>query len=115
MKKFFLNNFFFIFWNYFNLINIILVNILVEKILMFAFLNYISLSKIIINNFCYYYSRSRNIFWFKGLKSKNLQILKIIYIDCDMDFIIFKIFQYYNISCHTSYNFCNHNKLKLFL
>lgn len=111
MKKLFLNNILFIKWNYFNLICLALKKVLINNILMLSFFNNISFLKTILDNFCYYYSRSKNIFWFKGLKSKNFQILKELNIDCDMDFIIVKIFQLNNTACHTGYYICNQNKI----
>ncbi|QSF25291.1 hypothetical protein CU086_00390 [Candidatus Nasuia deltocephalinicola] len=110
-KKIFINNFLFLNWNYFNLINIILREIITFKILMFAFFDYKSFYKNFLNKFCNYYSRSKNFFWFKGKYSKNFQILKNFFIDCDMDFFIFNIIQFYKITCHTKNYFCNFNKI----
>ncbi|XXS36673.1 MAG: phosphoribosyl-AMP cyclohydrolase [Candidatus Nasuia deltocephalinicola] len=80
---------------------------------MTAFINYNSLIKIIFKWFVNYYSRSKNFFWFKGVKSKNFQIFKKIYIDCDMDIVTIFILQNYNLCCHTNYIYCDFNKLNI--
>ncbi|QND78478.1 Phosphoribosyl-AMP cyclohydrolase [Candidatus Nasuia deltocephalinicola] len=110
-KKFIINNYFFLNWNYFNNLYIILKNILNNKIIMFAFFNYTSMINTIFNKYIYYYSRSKNYFWFKGKKSKHFQIFKNFYIDCDMDFVLINIFQTYKICCHINYFFCSFNKI----
>lgn len=112
-KKIFINIIFFLKWNYFNLIYVILKSILIfnNKILMFAFLNYLSILKILFYKYLFYYSRSKNFLWFKGNKSGNFQIMKKFYIDCDMDLIYFYILQIYNKSCHTNLNSCIINKI----
>ncbi len=111
MKKFIINNSFFISWNTFNLLTVLLLNIILKNIIMLAFLNYININKILLNNFLYYYSRNKLKFWFKGFESKNFQLLNLYYTDCDMDIFIIYIFQYYNITCHTGYIVCNINKI----
>ncbi len=111
MKKFIINNLFFINWNIFNLLIVLLLNIVLKNIIMFAFLNYININKILLNNFLYYYSRNKLKYWFKGLKSKNFQLLNLYYTDCDMDNFFIYVFQYYDITCHTNYLNCNTNKI----
>ncbi|MBY0585514.1 phosphoribosyl-AMP cyclohydrolase, partial [Candidatus Carsonella ruddii] len=46
-----------------------------------------------------YWSRSKNFFWRKGYFSNNLQIIKKILFDCDIDSFIFQIIPYFN-NCH---------------
>ncbi len=111
MKKFVINNIFFISWNIFNLLTILLLNIILRNTIMLAVSNYININKILLNNFLYYYSRNKLNYWFKGFKSKNFQLLNLYYIDCDMDIFIICIFQYYNTTCHTDYVDCNVNKI----
>ncbi|WP_259286114.1 phosphoribosyl-AMP cyclohydrolase [Candidatus Nasuia deltocephalinicola] len=113
MKKFIINNLFFIYWNIFNLLSILLLNIILSNIIMFAFLNYININKILLNNFLYYYSRNKLKYWFKGFKSKNFQLLNSYYTDCDMDIFIINIFQFYKTACHTNYISCKINKIIL--
>lgn len=111
MKKFIINNLFFICWNIFNLLTILLLNIILINIVMFAALNYININKILLNNFLFYYSRNKLKYWFKGFVSKNFQLLNLYYIDCDMDIFVIYIFQFYNTTCHTGYVDCKINKL----
>lgn len=112
MKKIIVNNIFFLNWNLFNLILVILNNIIISNIIfMSAFINYFSFLNIILKKFCFYFSRSKNKLWFKGFHSMNFQILKFFKIDCDMDLINIFILQIYKISCHTKYFFCCVNKI----
>ncbi|WP_259292818.1 phosphoribosyl-AMP cyclohydrolase [Candidatus Nasuia deltocephalinicola] len=111
MKKFIINNLFFVSWNIFNLLTTLLLNIILKNIIMLAFLNYVNINKILLNNFLYYYSRNKLKYWFKGFKSKNFQLLNLYYIDCDMDFFFIYIFQYYKTTCHTNYLNCDINKI----
>ncbi|WP_259288843.1 phosphoribosyl-AMP cyclohydrolase [Candidatus Nasuia deltocephalinicola] len=113
MKKFILNNLFFIFWNIFNLLSVLLLNIILINIIMFAFLNYVNINKILLNNFLYYYSRNKLKYWFKGFESKNFQLLNLYHLDCDMDILIIYVFQFYKKTCHTNYITCKINKIIL--
>ena len=60
----------------------------------------------------HYWSTSRNKQWLKGESSGNIQEVKEIFIDCDMDAIILKVKQHV-AACHKGYLSCFYRKLKL--
>ncbi|ATX33530.1 hypothetical protein CUN91_01050 [Candidatus Carsonella ruddii] len=98
MNNFFYKILFLVIWKK-KLFPIILQNFLNKKIL----------SLVWINKFCFiesffykkpcYWSRSKLIFWRKGYYSNNIQIIKKIFFDCDIDSFIFIIFIKL-FSCH---------------
>jgi len=49
---------------------------------------------------------SRQKFWIKGETSGNVQKIKEIYVDCDLDTVIFKIEQIGGAACHEGYRSC---------
>ena len=57
-----------------------------------------------------YWSRSRSEVWVKGKTSGNIQEIKKIYIDCDLDTVLFEVKQT-GEACHTGTKSCFFTKL----
>ena len=53
-----------------------------------------------------YWTRSRQKLWRKGEESGNVQKVKEIYVDCDLDTVIFKVEQIGGAACHEGYHSC---------
>jgi phosphoribosyl-AMP cyclohydrolase len=80
-------------------------------ILMFAFANRESLENTIKTGHLTYWSRSRKKLWEKGESSGNVQVVKLLYTDCDKDVILAKIDQIGGAACHTGKRSCFFNEL----
>ncbi len=79
------------------------------EVLMFAFMNKMSLAKTIESGEAHYYSRSRGELWHKGATSGQIQKIVEIRTDCDQDCIWIKVEQ--TPACHTGRNTCFYRKL----
>jgi phosphoribosyl-AMP cyclohydrolase len=82
-----------------------------KDILMVAHMNKQALIKTLTTGFVHYWSRSRKKLWLKGEKSKNYQLLKGVWIDCDGDSLIFDVEQI-GWACHMGYRSCFFRRLK---
>jgi len=81
-------------------------------IMMIAWMNKEALEKTLATRKVHYWSRSRNKLWFKGEESGNVQEVKNIYIDCDMDAVLIKVNQIGGAACHTGYASCFYREIK---
>lgn len=59
----------------------------------------------------WFWSRSRNKLWMKGEESGNIQKVKEILIDCDLDAIVYLV-EPSGPACHTGERVCFHNVLE---
>jgi len=82
------------------------------EILMVAFMNEESFKKTIETGLATYWSRSRNELWTKGLTSGNVQKVKEMFTDCDMDTIVIKVEQVGGGACHTGKRTCFYRKIE---
>jgi phosphoribosyl-AMP cyclohydrolase len=82
-----------------------------NEVLMIAWMNKEALSKTLKTKKAHYWSRSRNKLWMKGEESGNIQKVKEIYIDCDMDAVLMKVEQIGHAACHTGYRSCFYRKI----
>ncbi len=80
------------------------------EILMLAYMNEESIKMTLESGHATYFSRSRQELWEKGSNSGHLQLVKEIYLDCDLDAIILKIEQI-GPACHTGNVSCFYRKL----
>lgn len=80
------------------------------EVLMLAYVNKEALSLSFQSGIAHYFSRSKNRIWKKGEESRNTQILKEVYIDCDSDAILFKVKQN-GVACHTGNVSCFFRKI----
>ena len=81
-----------------------------KEVLMLAYMSKESLIKTLETKQTWFYSRSRNELWNKGATSGNIQTVKEIKIDCDLDTILILVEQK-GVACHTGELSCFHKKL----
>ena len=82
------------------------------EVLMLAYINRDSWEKTLATGKATYWSRSRTKFWVKGEESGNIQKVKEILVDCDLDTVIFKVEQVGGAACHEGYHSCFFRKLE---
>ena len=75
------------------------------QVLMFAFMNQISVEKTAETGMCHYWSRSRQKLWLKGESSGHVQKVKSIRTDCDKDVLLIAVEQT-GAACHDGYESC---------
>ena len=81
------------------------------EILMLAYMNRESLQKTLSSGKTHFWSRSRQKLWLKGESSGHIQEVKEMFVDCDMDAVVFKVDQKI-AACHTGYRSCFYRKLE---
>jgi len=85
---------------------------LTKEILMQAYINKEAWELTLKNNVAVYYSRSRKSLWKKGETSGNVQKIKEIKVDCDLDSVIFLVEQIGDAACHKGYRSCYYRSIK---
>jgi phosphoribosyl-AMP cyclohydrolase len=75
------------------------------KVLMFAFMNQLSVEKTVETGLCHYWSRSRAKLWLKGESSGHTQKVREIRTDCDKDVLLIAVTQH-GAACHDGYESC---------
>ena len=81
-----------------------------KEVLMLAYMSKESLIKTLETKQTWFYSRSRNELWNKGATSGNIQTVKEIKIDCDLDTILILVEQK-GVACHTGELSCFYRNL----
>ncbi len=92
------------------LVPVITVDYRTNDVLMLAYMNEEAYEKTLETGKVHYYSRSRNKLWLKGESSGNVQVLKEMLIDCDLDTLLVKVDQT-GPACHEGYRSCFFRKL----
>ena len=87
------------------LIPAIIQDVNTHQVLMFAFMNQVSVEKTVETGFCHYWSRSRQKLWLKGETSGHTQTVKSIKTDCDLDVLLIEVEQA-GAACHDGYVSC---------
>jgi len=82
------------------------------EVLMMAYMNQTAFDLTLKTGYMHYWSRSRKKLWKKGETSGNLQKVKEIRVDCDLDCILARIEQIGGASCHEGYRSCFYRVLK---
>ncbi len=82
------------------------------EVLMLAYMNEEAWEKTLSTGKVHYFSRSRQKIWLKGESSGNVQLVKEIYLDCDLDTVLIKVEQLGGAACHTGYRSCFYRRLK---
>ena len=75
-------------------------------VLMLAYINEEAWNETLKTGNATYWTRSRQKLWRKGEESGNGQKVKEIYVDCDLDTVIFKVEQIGGAACHEGYHSC---------
>ena len=75
-------------------------------VLMLAYMNEEAYAETLASGRAVYYSRSRGKLWRKGEQSGNVQSVKSIYLDCDLDTLLIKVEQIGGAACHEGYKSC---------
>ena len=81
------------------------------EVLMCAYMNREALEKTVETGIAHFWSRSRQQLWKKGETSGNVQKVKEIRIDCDMDSILLLVDQVGG-ACHMGYRSCFYRNLE---
>jgi phosphoribosyl-AMP cyclohydrolase len=76
------------------------------RVLMLAYMNEAAWDKTVETGKAHYWSRSRGKLWFKGEESGHVQLVREIYLDCDLDTILLEVEQVGGAACHTGYESC---------
>ncbi|MCL2636760.1 MAG: phosphoribosyl-AMP cyclohydrolase [Oscillospiraceae bacterium] len=92
------------------LIPAIIQDAVTNEVLMLAYMNEQSLSKTIETGYTWFWSRSRSELWNKGATSGNMQKVKKIIADCDLDTLLIKVEQS-GPACHTGKQSCFFNEI----
>jgi phosphoribosyl-AMP cyclohydrolase len=82
------------------------------EVLMMAYMNEEAWRKTLKTGVVHYWSRSRQSLWKKGEKSGNVQEVREIRVDCDMDCVLLKVRQVGDAACHTGYRSCFFNVVR---
>ena len=95
------------------LVPAIVQDIVNNEVLMLAYMNQTSLEKTLVTGKTHFWSRSRQKYWMKGETSGNVQIVKEIRYDCDMDTLLVKVEQAGAGACHTGNRTCFYRNIEL--
>src|SRR5262249_54642841 len=76
------------------------------EVLMMAYMNKEAFEETVRTKRAVYFSRSRNKLWRKGEESGHVQEVKEIFLDCDNDTILLKVYQIGGAACHEGYKSC---------
>ncbi|MBO5722898.1 MAG: phosphoribosyl-AMP cyclohydrolase [Lentisphaeria bacterium] len=82
------------------------------EILMMAYINAESWAETLKSGYATYYSRSRQQLWKKGESSGHLQVIHDIFVDCDLDTVIFSVEQLGPGACHTGHRSCFYRRVE---
>jgi len=81
------------------------------QVLMLGFMNKKALQQTLQCGKMVYYSRTRKTLWLKGETSGCFQLIKKIYLDCDIDTLLITVEQIGNV-CHTGNKTCFFNQIQ---
>jgi len=82
------------------------------EVLMLAFMNEEAWRKTLETGVAHYWSRSRRQLWKKGESSGNVQEVREIRVDCDLDCVLIKVHQVGQAACHTGFRSCFFNLIR---
>lgn len=81
------------------------------EVLMLAYMNLESVRRTLKLGKACFWSRSREVYWVKGMTSGHFQFIKSVYYDCDMDALLIKVRQV-GVACHTGNRSCFFRRIK---
>jgi len=80
-------------------------------VLMLAYMNRDAWLQTVETGRATYWSRSRKSLWVKGETSGNVQTVKEIFVDCDLDTLVLKVDQQGGAACHMGYRSCFYRRV----
>lgn len=92
------------------LVPVIVQSVASEKVLMLAYMNELAWEKTVQTGKAHYWSRSRRKLWVKGEESGHAQLVRDIFVDCDLDTVLLRVEQLGGAACHTGYESCFHRR-----
>ena len=87
------------------LVPVIVQDVSSGQVLMLAYANMQALQQTMDSGKSHFWSRSREKLWMKGEESGNVQEIREVYYDCDMDTILYIVKQT-GVACHTGERTC---------
>ena len=81
-----------------------------NEVLMVGYMNREAVERTLREGKVCFWSRSRKKFWVKGETSGHFQLVKDIYVDCDLDCLLIKATQV-GAACHEGYRSCFFRKI----
>jgi phosphoribosyl-AMP cyclohydrolase len=81
------------------------------EVLMLAYMNREAWEKTLATGTAHYWSRSRQKLWLKGESSGNVQQVRSVFVDCDLDTVLLKVHQIGGAACHEGYRSCFYRKV----
>ena len=81
------------------------------QVLMLAYMNKESLKRTLESGYTWFWSRSRQELWNKGVTSGHLQKVVAMYSDCDNDTLLVQVEQT-GAACHTGHHSCFYNTME---
>jgi len=87
------------------LVPVIVQDVSSGQVLMLAYANKDAIQKTIDSGKSHFWSRSREKLWMKGEESGNVQDIREVYYDCDMDTMLYLV-QQTGVACHTGERTC---------
>ena len=82
-----------------------------SEVLMVAFMDKTAWEETLKTGKANYFSRTRNKAWLKGESSGNFQIVKEIFVGCELDSVLLKVEQIGGAACHEGYKSCFYRKV----
>jgi phosphoribosyl-AMP cyclohydrolase len=93
------------------LIPVIAQDYMTGEVLMLAYMNREAWLHTMETGRATYWSRSREALWIKGETSGNVQMVKEILVDCDLDTVVLKVEQKGGAACHMGYRSCFYRRV----
>ncbi|HUZ16882.1 MAG TPA: phosphoribosyl-AMP cyclohydrolase [Spirochaetia bacterium] len=81
------------------------------EVLMQAFMDREAWQRTLTEGIAHYYSRSRSKIWKKGETSGRIQRVREVFVDCDADSVLLRVFQEGGAACHTGFRSCFHRRV----
>ncbi len=82
------------------------------NVLMMAFMNQEALQQTRATGYTHFFSRSRNRLWRKGEQSGNVQEVRAIFVNCEENSLLVRVYQHGGAACHEGYNSCYYRRLQ---
>ncbi|PIE56507.1 MAG: phosphoribosyl-AMP cyclohydrolase [Desulfobulbus propionicus] len=81
------------------------------QVLMLAYINELAWQRTVETGKAHFWSRSRHKLWLKGESSGHVQLVREIFVDCDLDTVVLKVEQLGGAACHKGFRSCFYRKV----